>query len=339
MAYHLHILKVIVLTLGAGMFTTADTAPDISIAFDSSEVRAALDTLDLDEPPPEHKEPLTSYFDHYGIDIPVPHYVGTYQSGPFTLTANVFLPESAKATVLAVHGYYDNAGTLWSIISRSISKGYAVAAIDLPGHGLSSGPRASIEDFEQYGRAVHDFLSLARNACPEPVYFVGHSTGCAAGIEYMHAFPEHRIAKAVFLAPLVRSAYFKLSKAGFKLLDPLSESYPRWKRNCTTDAYLLRLLREDPLAYGRFPVQWSRAYFAWFDRAQHYGPIAAPLLVIQGDRDDTVDWRYNLPFLQNHFVQSRIEVIPGARHHLPNESENYREHMLKELTEFLHTDG
>ena len=45
---------------------------------------------------------------------------------------------------------------------------------------------------------------------------------------------------------------------------------------------------------------------------------------MQGTDDTTVDWRYNLPRLSEKFPAASTHIIDGARHHLVNESEEFR---------------
>lgn len=337
MAHSLHsyLLAIqLILLYGGAVSHLVQAEPRPGMPFDSTAVRTALTPLDLSSTQPDTPE-LRSYYRHYGLDHDIPHYFGTIESDSFTIVGHVFLPDSAKATVIAAHGYYDHSGVLWSIIAALIGNDYAVVTLDLPGHGLSSGPRASIDNFTQYGNAVHNLVTTVTPGVASPLFFIGHSTGCAAGIEYMHRYPDHPIAKAVFLAPLVKSAYFKLSKLGFAVLDPLSKTYPRWKRHSTHDRRLQRFLLDDPLTHDRFPTQWSRSYFSWFERVQSYDPITTPLLIVQGDQDDVVDWKYNLPFLEKKFTTCSTRIISGARHHLPNETKAFRSQVIHQIITFF----
>ena len=58
-------------------------------------------------------------------------------------------------------------------------------------------------------------------------------------------------------------------------------------------------------------------------------------LVIQGDGDMTVDWRHNLQVLQAKFDAPEVLMLPGAGHHLVNESAAYRERYFEFLRQRL----
>lgn len=43
--------------------------------------------------------------------------------------------------------------------------------------------------------------------------------------------------------------------------------------------------------------------------------------MVQGESDETVDWRHGLKVLREKFDEPRILLLEEARHHLANESE------------------
>jgi len=50
---------------------------------------------------------------------------------------------------------------------------------------------------------------------------------------------------------------------------------------------------------------------------------------LQGDRDTTVDWRYNIRLLRDKFPAGQVEMIAGARHELFNEAAAYKQKALE----------
>ena len=82
------------------------------------------------------------YLRYYGIYFDgIPQYLGTFQSGKYVLSAHIFHPHEAAATVFLLHGYCDHTGMLKNLIRLLVNQGLAVAVYDLPGHGLSGGGR------------------------------------------------------------------------------------------------------------------------------------------------------------------------------------------------------
>ncbi|MFU8802269.1 MAG: alpha/beta fold hydrolase, partial [Bradymonadaceae bacterium] len=89
------------------------------------------------------------------------------------LAARAFGPDDGQP-ILALHGWLDNAATFDKLIPL-LGDGLRIVSLDLPGHGLSSGARASIDDFDDYGgclRALQRHLEEAGLA-PRPWIGVG----------------------------------------------------------------------------------------------------------------------------------------------------------------------
>jgi alpha-beta hydrolase superfamily lysophospholipase len=298
-------------------------------ALDTASLRRDLRPLDLSCPPvcsPAQKE----YFAFYGINFPdCRHWIGVIRSGQYSVAAQVFEPDSSKGTIVFIHGLYDHAGLLKTIIRESLDRSWTFAAIDLPGHGLSSGKRLAIDDFMEYRDALRDFLAAIKPYCQRPIILAGHSTGCSVVYEYCATIPDSAVRQMVFAAPLVRSAHWNLGKIGYVLLKPFSSEFRRWYRHSSHDTAFLSFLKHDPLGSSGFPVEWARAYYSWERRVREYPVISVPCEIIQGDHDETVSWRYNCGFLEKKCDRCAVHIIKNARHHLINEGEPWRSQFME----------
>lgn len=261
------------------------------------------------------------YLTFYQLDLArVRHTMGIFQSGEFELVAQLFCPPAPKGTLLFLHGYFDHCGVWRHFVRYFTDKGFAVAGFDLPGHGLSSGARLAITDFQQYAAAIDAFFKHEDGRLPRPLHVVGHSTGCAAFFEYLRTFPQNGYERVVFLAPLVRSAYWHLSRFGYFVTKPFVTQLPRQFRAGSSDPAFIAALKRDPLQDHRFPTQWIDALHAWNERIQAYPVSQTPLTIIQGTADDIVAWRYNLEFLRRKLPACRVVPVDGGRHQLMNET-------------------
>ena len=84
----------------------------------------------------------------------------------------------------------------------------------------------------------------------------------------------------------------------------------------------------------------ATAHASLLDRGVLAGlPLAdlgvGPVLVLQGDRDGTVGWRYNMKAIAKLFPGSRIEYLPGAGHQLANESAAIRSRYAASIDAWL----
>ena len=87
--------------------------------------------------------------------------MGTLQAAGYQIAVQVWWPEQPRATLVLLHGYYDHVGLYRHVIEWALGMGFAVRAFDLPGHGLSSGARASIGAFSEYQTVLRAVLALS----------------------------------------------------------------------------------------------------------------------------------------------------------------------------------
>ncbi len=131
---------------------------------------------------------LQAFCRHYGIDFAarlphVEHLAGHVRSGEYTLAVHHWRQPDARANLLLLHGYFDHTGLFGKLIEWGLSRHCNVLIFDLPGHGLSSGEPAVIDDFGDYSRAIDDVLG-AVNLPPLPLWVMAQSTGGAALVDY-----------------------------------------------------------------------------------------------------------------------------------------------------------
>jgi alpha-beta hydrolase superfamily lysophospholipase len=302
-----------------------------------NQVRKEMKPLNLSQPSILSTS-ARKYLQFYGIYFEdIPQYLGTFQSGGYDLSAHVFLPPHASATVFLLHGYCDHSGILKNLIRLLLDQGLAVAVYDLPGHGLSGGQACLIDDFNTYVDIFSEFIEICRPQLPQPYHFVGHSTGCAIVFDYMHRISADQFDKVVFVAPLVRSAYWTLSKAHHYLAKPFMEILPRVFFDSSADPDFNRFIQNDPLQCQEIPLKWVEALFAWNERVEQLPSISYPVLILQGKQDTVVDWEFNIVFLQKKNNSAQVKWYQNGRHHLLNESLVIREEVLKTIRDYLQT--
>ena len=280
---------------------------------------------------------LKDYLSFYNLDFSTRHptaqyHCGTVNSGPFKLWTQRWIQPDARANLLLVHGYFDHAGIYDKLIDYGLSRRCNVLIFDLPGHGLSTGARATIDDFADYGRAVHDVVA-AVDMPSLPFLALGQSTGCAALMELArnHAWPFDKLA---LLAPLVRPAGCLGVRLGHSLLHRFTDSLERKFNRNTSDLGFLEFLRNDPLQSHRMSLLWIGALKRWLKSLPLADLGVGSALVIQGEQDGTVGWRYNMRAIVQLFPGSQIHYLPRAGHQLANESEEIRADYSRALDQF-----
>ena len=308
-------------------------------AMDKTIVKVREAIMPLDDFSGEYPDSVIEYFKFYGLDSDsndIEHIFGTFESGDHTLVGHIYKPKKYKATVFVLHGYFDHCGQLSFLVKYLLEAGYAVAAFDLPGHGLSSGQRATIDDFTQYSQALIDFTDKVRPQLNGPYHFVGHSTGAAAIIDYLLYNNDTIFDHVILAAPLVHCAAWEQSKIGYNEKIQFIKSVPRIFRKNSSDTNFLDFIKnKDPLQTRTIPLKWVRALHKWNEKIVDLPPCEKSVKVIQGTKDKTVDWRFNIKFLQTKFNKTQVSLIEKANHELFNESPDIRKEIFLQISDYL----
>ena len=300
---------------------------------DLQAVQRALKRLDLDVYAPIGGV-LADYVRFYNLALEdefpgLRHYLGWVDSYGYRVVAHVFMPAQVRGTVFLLHGYLDHSGLYGHLIRDCVAQGQAVFIFDLPGHGLSSGNRIDIDDFSHYQEVLAEILGAYGPYLPRPFYGIGQSTGAAILMDHVltrcaaQQVPAFR--KVLLLAPLVRPVQWAKIRFGWWLIHRFQKGVPRvFRRNSSDEAFLRFVAETDPLQERLVPMGWVGALRQWVLRMQALPASTYPVLLVQGGRDETVEWRYNNDFVRSRFQVEHEHLEPEASHQLANERDDLR---------------
>lgn len=284
----------------------------------------------------DYSQNTIDYFTYYGLHYKnTEHIFGSFTSGRYSITGHVFLPEDPRGTVFLLHGYYDHAGILTNLISHCLNKNYAVAVFDLPGHGLSDGEPASIDDFAAYVSVFEDFIGLCERNVPKPYHVISHSTGCSVVFEYLYVKDQNKFTKVVFLAPVVQPVHWRLATIGYFIMRPFTKSVFRVFRKSSSVEGFNEFVKNDPLQCRKVPLSFVKALKKWKKRIKKYDPLHKQVVIIQGTNDTTVNWKYSISFLKKKIIEHDVRFIKNARHQLVNESEEIQRKVFSNIDDVL----
>ena len=131
------------------------------------------------------------YLDYYSARFPqqqakgMRYHFGQKGLAGCTIALHYLELPNPKGSVVLLHGYMDHVGLYNHLIHSLLDAGYSVLAFDLPGHGLSSGEQAGIDDFSDYQKVLQELMLHAKKQLPKPWYLVGQSTGGAIAMDYL----------------------------------------------------------------------------------------------------------------------------------------------------------
>ncbi|SEA99149.1 lysophospholipase [Thalassobacillus cyri] len=284
------------------------------------------------------KHDIAAYLNYYGLNIAdVAFHFGKIETNGTKTMVQMFAPKESKGTIFLLHGYLDHVGHLKYIIQFLNKHGFTVISYDLEGHGLSEGKTASVQRFSDYVHSLEKLMDLTKKEMPGPFYVIGHSTGGAIAIDYVLQHHDHVFDKVILAAPLVHSAHWYGTVLGYYMAKvlPLLEEVKRNFRVNSSNQHYLEARKLDPLQTEVIPLDWVGAMLHWNKLLDHYPPTNTPTFVIQGNKDNTVAWQYNLKFIEEKFPHAKMVQIDNGRHALFNESEEIRELVFSFVNKFI----
>lgn len=263
--------------------------------------------------------------------------LGRLQVLNYQLAVQYFKPARPIGTLIVLHGYYDHMGLYGHLFRWALDNDFAVLSCDLPGHGLSTGARASISEFSEYQAVLAALFEVAQQlSLPAPWHLAGQSMGGAIALDYaLNQQPLSEIGRLILFAPLVRPRAWRQSKLLYQGLRPFVKQVPRQRTSNSTDKEFVEFLQRDPLQANVLPTAWVGALSRWIPQIEKAQAKKISPIIIQGDGDRTVDWQHNLNVLEDKFKQPELCILPGAGHHLVNEQAHYRQQEFSFIERFL----
>ncbi|WP_084579415.1 alpha/beta hydrolase [Sphingomonas azotifigens] len=229
---------------------------------------------------------------------------------------------SPRAIVAICHGFNAHGGHYQWVAEQLVAAGHVVYAVDLRGRGRSSGPRFTVERFDEYVADIAAMVELAtRREHDLPLYLLGHSAGGVAACLYAieHPFRLHGL--------ICESFAFKLPAPDFMLtgLKLFSRVFPRARilrlknEDFSRDPSRVGLLNADPLTTGeKQPASTLAALIRAGERLEReFAQFTTPVFIVHGTAD-----RVTLPSGSRLFCEAaaskdkRLALYDGAFHDL-----------------------
>ncbi|MHA3704399.1 alpha/beta hydrolase [Jatrophihabitans sp. YIM 134969] len=212
-------------------------------------------------------------------------------------------PQAPRA--LLVHGITSSAATMWELAEPLAVAGWAVTAVDLPGHG-ASGPASSYR-FADVADAVHAEVGDGFDL------YVGHSLGGAIGTELLARHPGVA-RRAVLIDPALVAPADAVAGLADQLVadksltaDDVAAAHPHWHPR-TVEARVAATAAADVEAVRRFVLDNQ----PW-DVTAAAADVAVPVLVLVA-----TDGSALAPFLLESLPAANprwtFETVPDSSH-------------------------
>jgi lysophospholipase len=233
------------------------------------------------------------------------------------------------------------------------SRGFAVAALDWRGQGLSERMlsdrhKGYVRDFAEYDSDLETFMrEIVMPDCPPPLFALGHSTGATVLIRAAHR-GRRWFDRMVLAAPLIDLQGFPATTTAKLLVRALriagfgSMYVPKGDVGVMeAKSFVGNILTSDPVRYarnqavleaapelalGQPTVAWTDAAFRTMRmlRERSYpAHIRQPILIIAAGSDAVVS-NAAIEDFATHLRAGSHLVVVGAQHELLMEQDRYR---------------
>lgn len=279
---------------------------------------------------------MSEYMDYFGLPYNNIEYEGGFVSiGNHKIFVQSYMSPSYEKTAFLFHGLFDHGAYFASLIPSLIKLKYRVVLFDQMGFGFSSGDRGYCDSFDQYSEIAARLIEKYHSDPNEPCLYIGHSAGCSSILNLIRNQKVSQNDKVIFLGPLVRCAKWGLVKFSYKIFNKFRDKVPRKYTRMSEDTLFVDKLKGDPLEGKYVDVRWVGALINWESTLSKFPTPILPVLVIQGDQDETVDWQYNLNWLSSKFSNLEKLIIEGGRHHIHNDGPKYKSICLQKIEKYL----
>ena len=215
--------------------------------------------------------------------------------------------DKAKTPLLFVHGSGGN-GLLWKQQLRGLADTYSPIALDLPGHGNSTGNSCqSISLYGDYIRELKESLALP------PFTLCGHSLGGAIALNYQLNYPDEL--KAIILVA---------TGGRLRVASEILDRYGRGEKMPELASYLYgshasaKMISEGEKYIMDVPARvWHDDFTACnnFDVLSELHKINVPVLILCGTEDQMTPPKYS-HYLEQKIPGAKLELFPGSGHML-----------------------
>ena len=248
--------------------------------------------------------------------------------------------DGAGITFAVAHGLGEHAGRYERFARGMAAHGMGTFAVDLRGHGQSTGQRGHVDSWSQWTDDISRFVNHVSGIAGGEVVPLGHSFGGAAMLSTVLAGKLPTIRRFIVSSPALK-VKVAVPAWKIKLGTAASRVMPRLALDNEVDPKLLSRIpevvdayRTDPLVHAKIS---SRLYTEWLaatrnilDRA---GEIKIRFLILAGTDDGLIDPEGSKELHAKAPSTSELSLLEGRYHEPFNDRGN--EEVFKLITNWL----
>ncbi len=263
------------------------------------------------------------------------------------LYCETWLPERpARGALAIVHGMGEHGGRYKHLVEYLAACGYASTALDLRGHGRSSGRRGHVDSWADYLGDLDAFLKHIREQQPgTPLFLYGHSLGSLIVLDYALRDPDHaRALKGIILSGFAIQPVEVAKPAAIVSAKVMSRIWPTLvmrsadlSTRLSRDPAVAAAYRQDPLVSDRFTVRWGAESLKAVDSLKKRpARLDVPVLFIHGEADAIASLAGARAYFEALASPDKsMRVFPEGLHEQHNDIS--REQATRDIAEWMDT--
>jgi alpha-beta hydrolase superfamily lysophospholipase len=233
--------------------------------------------------------------------------------------------ENTRANIVLVHGLGEHIHRYDTWAGLLNGKGIGFTGVDLPGHGLSAGPRGFIKDYSVTDEMIEILLQSAGSTFPGiPLFIYGHSLGGGIILDYL-VRKSPAIKGAIVTSPWLKLSFepskFKLAMASVmkSILPGLIQPSGLVVEHISHDPEVVEKYKSDKLVHDKISVSlFNSAMNAGNYALAHASNLKVPLLLMHGSDDQLCSPEGSREFASKAPL-AELKIWPGGYHELHND--------------------
>ncbi|KLO22724.1 hypothetical protein X275_04925 [Marinitoga sp. 1197] len=237
--------------------------------------------------------------------------------------------ENSKKTFVIIHGLGEHSGRYKFLIDILLDIDYQVITFDLPGHGVSEGPKGYIKSFYKIYKFIEEIT-------PEKFILFGHSMGGLIALrytEYSNKKPEKLILSSPAVGKLY-TAFHKILLSTIGWMGKISINNGIDPKDLCHDEKAIKEYLDDPLVHNKIAFKTAKQLFSEAEKAlEEAENVDIPVLLQYGESDKIIKVD-SCNELAKKFKTLVIQKHKYAKHEIFNEP-RYKDKYISNILEFI----
>ena len=263
------------------------------------------------------------------------------QVGKYTIYNQKWEVDSPTYKMVFIHGMGEHSGRYEHLAKFMNKANISFYALDLPGHGKSSGKRGHIHKYKEFMNVLDAYVKQLNITNKDNFVLMGHSMGgnlCANYLVKGKYKPKAAIIASPWLQLAFKPTFLKiiLAKIANYILPGLQQNSRLELDAISRDPREVVKYHEDPLNHDMItPRMFIEVQNAGLYAVYKAHKISVPVLIYHGTSDAITSHKTSKFFYErlNNKDQSKFIAYSNAFHELHNEPE--KDEVMKSIVDFL----